>query len=196
MKEFVDKLNTIEKRTESLIKELELKFTAKRLFSFATMSLLDFEDSKSFKIIASENYTDLKSKSVVDTAVGKVTKYKKKTTKHQIFLLGNRKLVKLSKEDAISYLKKGIELVALYKQYRCTREMFQSEYEAMFSENISANNLSILENVKSREDSEYIKYRRALENDAEYKEWSKVLFELDTEDEALEDIKNVELSNR
>lgn len=195
MKEFVDKLNSIEKRTSQLIKELELKFTAKRIFSFATMSLLDFEDSKSFKIIASENYTDLKSKTTTDTAMGKVTKYKKKTTKHQIFLLGNRKLVKLSREDAVEYLAKGLELVALYKQYKATRELFQSEYESKFSINISANNLYVIEGVE-REKSEYIKYRRALENDAEYKSWSEKLFELDTEDEALEDIKNVELSNR
>jgi hypothetical protein len=195
MENYLQKLNDLEKRTESLIKELGIKFNAKRLFSFATLYLLDFEDSKSFKIVASENFTDLNSKAVVDTAMGKVTKYKKKTTKHQIFLLGNRKLMKLSKEDAINYLSKGIELIGLYKQYRATREAFQAEYEVKYAVNISANNLYVIENV-DREKSEYVKYRRALENDAEYKEWSSSLFELETEDEKIEELKNIELSNK
>ncbi|BFU77275.1 hypothetical protein ALC152_04900 [Arcobacter sp. 15-2] len=195
MKEYVDKLNSIEKRTEELLKELELPFSAKRMFSFSTMNLLDFEESKSFKIIASENFTDLKSAKTVKTALGEVTQYKKKTTKHQIFLLGNRKLKQLTKEEAIEYLEKGIELLGLYKQYRATREAFQSEYEVLFAENISANNLSILEPV-DREQSEYIAYRRKLKNDKEYKQWSEKLFELDTEDESIQETKDKELSNR
>jgi len=197
MENYLQKLNDLEKRTEALIKELGIKFNAKRLFSFATLYLLDFEDSKSFKIVASENFKDLNSKVVIDTAMGEATKYKKKTTKHQIFLLGNRKLQKLSKEDAIEYLAKGIELIGLYKQYRATREAFQAEFESKFAINISANNLYVVEkNVEDREKSEYIKYRRALENDAEYKEWSSTLFELETEDENLEELKNIELSNK
>lgn len=195
MDSYVQKLNELEKRTEELIVELGIKFNAKRFFSFATLNLLDFEETKSFKIIASENFKDLNSKDIVETAMGKVTKYKKKTTKHQIFLLGNRKLMKLSKEDAITYLSKAIELIGLYKQYRATIEAFQAEYELKFSINISANNLFVIENV-DREESEYVKYRRALDNDKEYKEWSAKLFELETEDERIEEEKNIELSNK
>ncbi len=138
---YIDKLNDIEEKTNLLIKELGIKFSAKRLFSFATLNLLDYEASNSFKILASENYEDLSSKRTVETAIGTVEKVDKKTTKHQIFLLGNRKLLKLSKIDAINYLQKGLELIALYKQYRATKDLLEAEFEYKFAHNISADNL-------------------------------------------------------
>ena len=129
MNTYIKRLNDIEEKTNLLIKELDIKFSAKRLFYFATLNLLDYEASNSFKILASENYEDLASKRTVETAMGAVEKVDKKTTKHQIFLLGNRKLLKLSKTDAINYLQKGLELIALYKQYRAIRDLLEAEFE-------------------------------------------------------------------
>ena len=193
---YIDKLKDIQEKTNVLIKELDVKFSAKRLFSFATLNLLDYETSNSFKIIASENYEDLSSKRTIETAIGKVEKIDKKTTKHQIFLLGNRKLLKLSKTEAVSHLQKGLELIALYKQYRATRDLFEAEFEYKFAHNISADNLFIIENLNDREQSEYIKYRRTLSNDNEYKQWSEYLDELEKIDIEIENEKNNELSNK
>lgn len=196
MNVYIDKLNDIEEKTNLLIKELNIKFSAKRLFSFATLNLLDYEASNSFKIIASENYEDLTSIRTVETAMGTVEKVDKKTTKHQIFLLGNRKLLKLSKIDAINYLQKALELIALYKQYKATRELLEAEFEYKFAHNISADNLFVIENLKDREQSEYIKYRRTLSNDTEYKQWSEYLDDLEKIDIEIENEKNNELSNK
>lgn len=189
---YIDKLNDIEEKTNLLIKELDIKFSAKRLFSFATLNLLDYESSNSFKIIASENYEDLSSKRTVETAMGTVEKVDKKTTKHQIFLLGNRKFLKLSKIDAINYLQKGLELIALYKQYRATRELLEAEFEYKFAHNISADNLFVIENLKDKEQSEYTRYRKELANNSEYELWSVILENYKNEDLAIENQKNQE----
>ena len=53
MNTYIKKLNDIEERTNILIKELDIKFSAKRLISFATLNLLDYDSSNSFKIFAS-----------------------------------------------------------------------------------------------------------------------------------------------
>ena len=79
MNTYIKKLDDIEEKTNLLIKELDIKFSAKRLFSFATLNLLDYEASNSFKILASENYEDLNSKRTVETAMGTVEKIDKKT---------------------------------------------------------------------------------------------------------------------
>ena len=189
---YIDKLNDIEEKTNLLIKELSIKFSAKRLFSFATLNLLDYEASNSFKIIASENYEDLSSKRTVETAMGTVEKIDKKTTKHQIFLLGNRKLLKLSKIDAINYLQKGLELIALYKQYKATRDLLEAEFEYKFAHNISADNLFVIENLKDKEQSEYTRYRKDLDNNSEYELWSVILENYKNEDLAIENQKNQE----
>ena len=189
---YIDKLNDIEEKTNLLIKELDIKFSAKRLFSFATLNLLDYESSNSFKIIASENYEDLSSKRTVETAMGTVEKVDKKTTKHQIFLLGNRKLLKLSKIDAINYLQKGLELIALYKQYRATKDLLEAEFEYKFAHNISADNLYVIENLKDKEQSEYTRYRKELANNSEYELWSVILENYKNEDLAIENQKNQE----
>ncbi|MCG3687538.1 hypothetical protein [Aliarcobacter butzleri] len=189
---YIDKLNDIEEKTNLLIKELSIKFSAKRLFSFATLNLLDYEASNSFKIIASENYEDLSSKRTVETAMGTVEKVDKKTTKHQIFLLGNRKLLKLSKIDAINYLQKGLELIALYKQYKATRDLLEAEFEYKFAHNISADNLFVIENLKDKEQSEYTRYRKDLDNNSEYELWSVILENYKNEDLAIENQKNQE----
>lgn len=194
MEELYNKLSDIESKTNKLIKELEIKFTAKRIFSFATLNLLDYADVKSFKVIASENYKDLKSKTVKHTAVGTDTVYKKKTTKHQIFLLGNRKLQKLSKEDAIAYLQKAFELIALYKQYNAVRKLLISTYEYTYAENISAENLFTIEDTADREQSVYVSYRRALPNDSEYKKWSQIILDLEDEDKEISNKRDEELS--
>ena len=52
MNTYIKRLNDIEEKTNLLIKELDIKFSAKRLFSFATLNLLDYEASNSFKILA------------------------------------------------------------------------------------------------------------------------------------------------
>lgn len=189
---YIDKLNDIEEKTNLLIKELGIKFSAKRLFSFATLNLLDYEASNSFKILASENYEDLSSKRTVETAMGTVEKVDKKTTKHQIFLLGNRKLLKLSKIDAINYLQKGLELIALYKQYRATKDLLEAEFEYKFAHNISADNLYVIENLKDKEQSEYTRYRKELANNSEYELWSVILENYKNEDLAIENQKNQE----
>ncbi len=189
---YIDKLNDIEEKTNLLIKELGIKFSAKRLFSFATLNLLDYEASNSFKILASENYEDLSSKRTVETAIGTVEKVDKKTTKHQIFLLGNRKLLKLSKIDAINYLQKGLELIALYKQYRATKDLLEAEFEYKFAHNISADNLCVIENLKDKEQSEYTRYRKELANNSEYELWSVILENYKNEDLAIENQKNQE----
>ncbi len=189
---YIDKLNDIEEKTNLLIKELGIKFSAKRLFSFATLNLLDYEASNSFKILASENYEDLSSKRTVETAMGTVEKVDKKTTKHQIFLLGNRKLLKLSKIDAINYLQKGLELIALYKQYKATRDLLEAEFEYKFAHNISADNLYVIENLKDKEQSEYTRYRKDLDNNSEYELWSVILENYKNEDLAIENQKNQE----
>lgn len=189
---YIDKLNDIEEKTNLLIKELGIKFSAKRLFSFATLNLLDYEASNSFKILASENYEDLSSKRTVETAMGTVEKVDKKTTKHQIFLLGNRKLLKLSKIDAINYLQKGLELIALYKQYRATKDLLEAEFEYKFAHNISADNLCVIENLKDKEQSEYTRYRKELANNSEYELWSVILENYKNEDLAIENQKNQE----
>lgn len=189
---YIDKLNDIEEKTNLLIKELGIKFSAKRLFSFATLNLLDYEASNSFKILASENYEDLSSKRTVETAIGTVEKVDKKTTKHQIFLLGNRKLLKLSKIDAINYLQKGLELIALYKQYRATKDLLEAEFEYKFAHNISADNLYVIENLKDKEQSEYTRYRKELANNSEYELWSVILENYKNEDLAIENQKNQE----
>lgn len=189
---YIDKLNDIEEKTNLLIKELGIKFSAKRLFSFATLNLLDYEASNSFKILASENYEDLSSKRTVETAMGTVEKVDKKTTKHQIFLLGNRKLLKLSKIDAINYLQKGLELIALYKQYKATRDLLEAEFEYKFAHNISADNLFVIENLKDKEQSEYTRYRKDLDNNSEYELWSVILENYKNEDLAIENQKNQE----
>lgn len=192
MNTYIKKLDDIEEKTNLLIKELDIKFSAKRLFSFATLNLLDYEASNSFKILASENYEDLSSKRTVETAMGTVEKVDKKTTKHQIFLLGNRKLLKLSKTDAINYLQKGLELIALYKQYRATRELLEAEFEYKFAHNISADNLFVIENLKDKEQSEYIKLRKALSNNSEYELWSTIIENYKNEDLMIEKHKNEE----
>lgn len=192
MNTYIKKLDDIEEKTNLLIKELDIKFTAKRLFSFATLNLLDYEASNSFKILASENYEDLASKRTVETAMGAVEKIDKKTTKHQIFLLGNRKLLKLSKTDAINYLQKGLELIALYKQYRATRDLLEAEFEYKFAHNISADNLFVIENLKDKELSEYIKYRKDLSNNSEYELWSTIIENYKNEELLIEKHKNEE----
>ena len=192
MNTYIKKLDDIEEKTNLLIKELDIKFSAKRLFSFATLNLLDYEASNSFKILASENYEDLSSKRTVETAMGTVEKVDKKTTKHQIFLLGNRKLLKLSKIDAINYLQKGLELIALYKQYKATRELLEAEFEYKFAHNISADNLFVIENLKDKEQSEYIKLRKALSNNSEYELWSTIIENYKNEDLMIEKHKNEE----
>ena len=192
MNTYIKKLNDIEEKTNLLIKELDIKFSAKRLFSFATLNLLDYEASNSFKILASENYEDLSSKRTVETAMGTVEKVDKKTTKHQIFLLGNRKLLKLSKTDAINYLQKGLELIALYKQYRAIRDLLEAEFEYKFAHNISADNLFVIENLKDKEQSEYIKLRKALSNNSEYELWSTIIENYKNEDLMIEKHKNEE----
>lgn len=192
MNTYIKKLDDIEEKTNLLIKELDIKFSAKRLFSFATLNLLDYEASNSFKILASENYEDLSSKRTVETAMGTVEKVDKKTTKHQIFLLGNRKLLKLSKTDAINYLQKGLELIALYKQYRATRDLLEAEFEYKFAHNISADNLFVIENLKDKEQSEYIKLRKALSNNSEYELWSTIIENYKNEDLMIEKHKNEE----
>jgi hypothetical protein len=189
---YIKKLNDIEEKTNLLIKELDIKFSAKRLFSFATLNLLDYEASNSFKILASENYEDLNSKRTVETAMGTVEKIDKKTTKHQIFLLGNRKLLKLSKTDAINYLQKGLELIALYKQYRAIRDLLEAEFEYKFAHNISADNLFVIENLKDKELSEYIKYRKDLSNNSEYELWSTIIENYKNEELLIEKHKNEE----
>ncbi len=192
MNTYIKKLDDIEEKTNLLIKELDIKFSAKRLFSFATLNLLDYEASNSFKILASENYEDLASKRTVETAMGTVEKVDKKTTKHQIFLLGNRKLLKLSKTDAINYLQKGLELIALYKQYRATRDLLEAEFEYKFAHNISADNLFVIENLKDKEQSEYIKLRKALSNNSEYELWSTIIENYKNEELLIEKHKNEE----
>ena len=192
MNTYIKKLDDIEEKTNLLIKELDIKFSAKRLFSFATLNLLDYEASNSFKILASENYEDLSSKRTVETAIGTVEKVDKKTTKHQIFLLGNRKLLKLSKIDAINYLQKGLELIALYKQYRATKDLLEAEFEYKFAHNISADNLFVIENLKDKEQSEYIKLRKALSNNSEYELWSTIIENYKNEDLMIEKHKNEE----
>lgn len=192
MNTYIKKLDDIEEKTNLLIKELDIKFSAKRLFSFATLNLLDYEASNSFKILASENYEDLASKRTVETAMGTVEKIDKKTTKHQIFLLGNRKLLKLSKTDAVNYLQKGLELIALYKQYKATRELLEAEFEYKFAHNISADNLFVIENLKDKEQSEYIKLRKALSNNSEYEIWSTIIENYKNEDLMIEKHKNEE----
>ena len=192
MNTYIKKLDDIEEKTNLLIKELDIKFSAKRLFSFATLNLLDYEASNSFKILASENYEDLNSKRTVETAMGTVEKIDKKTTKHQIFLLGNRKLLKLSKTDAINYLQKGLELIALYKQYRAIRDLLEAEFEYKFAHNISADNLFVIENLKDKELSEYIKYRKDLSNNSEYELWSTIIENYRNEDLLIEKHKNEE----
>lgn len=192
MNTYIKRLNDIEEKTNLLIKELDIKFSAKRLFSFATLNLLDYEASNSFKILASENYEDLASKRTVETAMGAVEKVDKKTTKHQIFLLGNRKLLKLSKIDAINYLQKGLELIALYKQYRAIRDLLEAEFEYKFAHNISADNLFVIENLKDKELSEYIKYRKDLSNNSEYELWSTIIENYKNEDLLIEKHKNEE----
>ncbi|MDN5130436.1 hypothetical protein [Aliarcobacter butzleri] len=192
MNTYIKKLDDIEEKTNLLIKELDIKFSAKRLFSFATLNLLDYEASNSFKILASENYEDLSSKRTVETAMGTVEKVDKKTTKHQIFLLGNRKLLKLSKIDAINYLQKGLELIALYKQYKATRDLLEAEFEYKFAHNISADNLFVIENLKDKEQSEYIKLRKALSNNSEYELWSTIIENYKNEDLMIEKHKNEE----
>lgn len=192
MNTYIKRLNDIEEKTNLLIKELDIKFSAKRLFSFATLNLLDYEASNSFKILASENYEDLASKRTVETAMGTVEKVDKKTTKHQIFLLGNRKLLKLSKTDAINYLQKGLELIALYKQYRATRDLLEAEFEYKFAHNISADNLFVIENLKDKEQSEYIKLRKALSNNSEYELWSTIIENYKNEELLIEKHKNEE----
>ena len=192
MNTYIKKLDDIEEKTNLLIKELDIKFSAKRLFSFATLNLLDYEASNSFKILASENYEDLNSKRTVETAMGTVEKIDKKTTKHQIFLLGNRKLLKLSKTDAINYLQKGLELIALYKQYRAIRDLLEAEFEYKFAHNISADNLFVIENLKDKELSEYIKYRKDLSNNSEYELWSTIIENYKNEDLMIEKHKNEE----
>lgn len=192
MNTYIKKLDDIEEKTNLLIKELDIKFSAKRLFSFATLNLLDYEASNSFKILASENYEDLASKRTVETAMGTVEKVDKKTTKHQIFLLGNRKLLKLSKTDAINYLQKGLELIALYKQYRATRDLLEAEFEYKFAHNISADNLFVIENLKDKELSEYIKYRKDLSNNSEYELWSTIIENYKNEELLIEKHKNEE----
>lgn len=192
MNTYIKKLDDIEEKTNLLIKQLDIKFSAKRLFSFATLNLLDYEASNSFKILASENYEDLSSKRTVETAMGTVEKVDKKTTKHQIFLLGNRKLLKLSKTDAINYLQKGLELIALYKQYRATRDLLEAEFEYKFAHNISADNLFVIENLKDKEQSEYIKLRKALSNNSEYELWSTIIENYKNEDLMIEKHKNEE----
>lgn len=192
MNTYIKKLDDIEEKTNLLIKELDIKFSVKRLFSFATLNLLDYEASNSFKILASENYEDLASKRTVETAMGTVEKVDKKTTKHQIFLLGNRKLLKLSKTDAINYLQKGLELIALYKQYRATRDLLEAEFEYKFAHNISADNLFVIENLKDKELSEYIKYRKDLSNNSEYELWSTIIENYRNEDLLIEKHKNEE----
>ena len=192
MNTYIKKLDDIEEKTNLLIKELDIKFSAKRLFSFATLNLLDYEASNSFKILASENYEDLSSKRTVETAMGTVEKVDKKTTKHQIFLLGNRKLLKLSKIDAINYLQKGLELIALYKQYRATKDLLEAEFEYKFAHNISADNLYVIENLKDKEQSEYTRYRKELANNSEYELWSVILENYKNEDLAIENQKNQE----
>ena len=192
MNTYIKKLDDIEEKTNLLIKELDIKFSAKRLFSFATLNLLDYEASNSFKILASENYEDLNSKRTVETAMGTVEKVDKKTTKHQIFLLGNRKLLKLSKTDAINYLQKGLELIALYKQYRATRDLLEAEFEYKFAHNISADNLFVIENLKDKELSEYIKYRKDLSNNSEYELWSTIIENYKNEELLIEKHKNEE----
>ncbi|MDN5100345.1 hypothetical protein O8C83_05875 [Aliarcobacter butzleri] len=192
MNTYIKKLDDIEEKTNLLIKELDIKFSAKRLFSFATLNLLDYEASNSFKILASENYEDLASKRTVETAMGTVEKVDKKTTKHQIFLLGNRKLLKLSKTDAINYLQKGLELIALYKQYRAIRDLLEAEFEYKFAHNISADNLFVIENLKDKELSEYIKYRKDLSNNSEYELWSTIIENYKNEELLIEKHKNEE----
>lgn len=192
MNTYIKKLDDIEEKTNLLIKELDIKFSAKRLFSFATLNLLDYEASNSFKILASENYEDLNSKRTVETAMGTVEKIDKKTTKHQIFLLGNRKLLKLSKTDAINYLQKGLELIALYKQYRAIRDLLEAEFEYKFAHNISADNLFVIENLKDKELSEYIKYRKDLSNNSEYELWSTIIENYKNEELLIEKHKNEE----
>ena len=192
MNTYIKKLDDIEEKTNLLIKELDIKFSAKRLFSFATLNLLDYEASNSFKILASENYEDLSSKRTVETAMGTVEKVDKKTTKHQIFLLGNRKLLKLSKIDAINYLQKGLELIALYKQYKATRDLLEAEFEYKFAHNISADNLFVIENLKDKEQSEYIKLRKALSNNSKYELWSTIIENYKNEDLMIEKHKNEE----
>ena len=192
MNTYIKKLDDIEEKTNLLIKELDIKFSAKRLFSFATLNLLDYEASNSFKILASENYEDLNSKRTVETAMGTVEKVDKKTTKHQIFLLGNRKLLKLSKTDAINYLQKGLELIALYKQYRAIRDLLEAEFEYKFAHNISADNLFVIENLKDKELSEYIKYRKDLSNNSEYELWSTIIENYKNEELLIEKHKNEE----
>ena len=192
MNTYIKKLDDIEEKTNLLIKELDIKFSAKRLFSFATLNLLDYEASNSFKILASENYEDLSSKRTVETAMGIVEKIDKKTTKHQIFLLGNRKLLKLSKTDAINYLQKGLELIALYKQYRAIRDLLEAEFEYKFAHNISADNLFVIENLKDKELSEYIKYRKDLSNNSEYELWSTIIENYKNEELLIEKHKNEE----
>ena len=192
MNTYIKRLNDIEEKTNLLIKELDIKFSAKRLFSFATLNLLDYEASNSFKILASENYEDLASKRTVETAMGTVEKVDKKTTKHQIFLLGNRKLLKLSKTDAINYLQKGLELIALYKQYRAIRDLLEAEFEYKFAHNISADNLFVIENLKDKELSEYIKYRKDLSNNSEYELWSTIIENYKNEELLIEKHKNEE----
>lgn len=192
MNTYIKKLDDIEEKTNLLIKELDIKFSAKRLFSFATLNLLDYEASNSFKILASENYEDLASKRTVETAMGTVEKVDKKTTKHQIFLLGNRKFLKLSKIDAVNYLQKGLELIALYKQYKATRDLLEAEFEYKFAHNISADNLFVIENLKDKEQSEYIKLRKALSNNSEYELWSTIIENYKNEDLMIEKHKNEE----
>lgn len=134
----------------------------------------------------------MSSKRTVETAIGTVEKVDKKTTKHQIFLLGNRKLLKLSKIDAINYLQKGLELIALYKQYRATKDLLEAEFEYKFAHNISADNLYVIENLKDKEQSEYTRYRKELANNSEYELWSVILENYKNEDLAIENQKNQE----
>ena len=184
MDKYLKELEKVEKRTTELLKELKVKYSAKRLFSFATLNLLEANtENLSFKIVASENFDDVNNPEKINTAIGILDKVKKKTTKYQIFHLGQRKLLKMTKEDALEYLSKGLEVLALYDKYRAVRTDFEAEHRLRFIKHVTLNELHSIENVK-REDSVYIKMRHQLPNDKEFVKWDEIIVDMDSKDES------------
>lgn len=191
MEKYKIELEKIEHSIEKLIDELGIKFDTKRLLSFATLSSQDYNlQYPSYKLMASEIYINMHEPEIKkESALGIVKKKNKKATKHQIFLLGNRKLQKMTREEAIKLLSKAIELVSLYDMHKAKMTNLQAEFELKFSKYIACSHLSLLtmrnDNIKNANDSEYLNILNSYSDYEEYNKWNDYINELDMEEQFL-----------
>lgn len=188
LQEYKKKLLEIEQETELICQSLNIEFSVKRLLHFSTMKLSSINmQSFSLRIYANENYEDINNLKIVNDAKGIREVAQKKSAKHQIYLLGHRKIFTMTQDEAIVDVTNAIKLLGLYELYNSLKEQLLAEHSLKFPEHISCLSLSML-------DSSYNSISAALANYNEFLEWNNFISDLDNEKRKVLNERNEELS--